>query len=145
MSRIFTLLVALPLILPQGICLCDLVRSCESCAAVVVAPVEPACRHCKCRQHAATDDTPSAAPAKAHTCHHTTTDGDNDPQTCPTQDGATYWKSDLGSATVLPALTALAVPTLDVLPTPASACSIAPVSLARFNLPVYLTTLSLRI
>lgn len=148
LRRLLTLLVALPLLLPQGVCVCDFMQTCEACedcanATELARPTCSCCRHQ--REAVIQDDAPAIA--KSHTCHKSdSSDKKNDHLPgCPAKEGSACWKGD--TAQPLMAVTLVYVGMLDSLDTPAatSALSASPIHLSTADPPIYLTTLSLRI
>lgn len=147
--RLLTLLVALPLLLPQGVCVCDFMQNCEACAdcAGVVEPEQPTT--CGCRKHKHLQASQNAAPSisPSHTCHKPfpTDRQDNHAPCCPAKEGSAVWKADTTQSVPALTLDLLAlVSSVDALP----AATIHPAPSIHFyaaDRPIYLTTLSLRI
>jgi len=133
--RLLTLLLAFPLLLPPGICVCEIA---SGRAAAPACPVNG----CACCQH----DAPAADPGPVHV-----TGGrparDNGPAHlpgCPACENGAQWKCRTSPPDVAAPLPGAApAPLKAALSAAAVACPIASVCAAAR--PIYLTTLPLRI
>lgn len=149
MRRIFSLLLVLPLLLPQGVCVCDLMKpQCEACAEgnVCVEQVESACSCCcKHKRHQAVEnDGPSLT--TSHTCAKSGPDKeDRHLPICPIKTGGAQWKSALVSVPILADMAFVGMlPVADVTAA-GSFTSAFPVHFDPSDQPLYLTLLNLRI
>ena len=135
---ILKLLVALPLLLPQGLCICDSLTTCQACAepAASVETSLPACSCC------AAEDDKALALTATHTCEPQP--GEPHVPGCPVKEDA-HWKADLKSPSPLLTVDFTCVTdSLDCLPVP-SAQSAPLADLHANQRPIYLTLLTLRI
>lgn len=146
--RLLTLLVALPLLLPQGVCVCDFMRSCEACedCAVSVEPEKPSCGCHKHKQAQAVQDDDLEI-AKGHTCHKSlpTEKQDNHVPGCPAKEGTAVWKADTAPAPVTFSLGLVGLLNYLELPVTTFTVSAPTIHLAASGRPIYLTFLTLRI
>jgi hypothetical protein len=100
---VLSLLLALPLLLPQGVCVCDLVQQCEACAECTectecTRAVELEKATCGCHKHQPAEPGKTNAPAlvKQHICHqnaHNSQQNEHIP-CCPAKTGSVQWKLD---------------------------------------------------
>ena len=106
LRRVLSLLLILPLLLPQGMCICDLAHSCRACEAnpctVSQAPA-PQRTACKCCKHKRTGSPgrPDRVLAQSHTCRHSIPakrDDDKHAPCCPAKAGFGLWKTEPTSA-----------------------------------------------
>lgn len=94
--RLFSVLLMVALLVPQGMCVCDLVQ--PACAACVEAsepeqPVEGACS-CRCKRHQTKTIKPVAS-LPSHSCTHSAPEHeDHHLPTCPVKVGNLPWKAD---------------------------------------------------
>lgn len=137
--RVLTLLLALPLLLPPGVCVCGLAQASTTPAdcpvpAAAEAPTCPCCQHCV--ERAADDHEANAVASPASPLK-----GDQHPPGCPARRGVAQWKCS-SPAPVLPQIAALDAP---YQPLPADPVLCACITLRSVERPIYLTTLTLRI
>jgi hypothetical protein len=137
MPGIIKLLVALPLLLPQGLCICDSLTTCQACAepAASVETSAPACSCC-----IEDDKTPTLT--ATHTCEPQP--GEPHVPGCPVKEDA-QWKADLKAPSPLLAVDFTCIAdSLDCLAVPSAQSN----PFADFHgkqRPIYLTLLTLRI
>lgn len=142
-----TYLLIVPLLLPPGVCVCDLVASSGQAPQPESVTLSPECSGCRCQHHQRarqiaqareSADLPSAAaelPAKSDEQHL---------PACPAKNGSVQWKAQTVSSShlidraVLPAQFELA-PVVAVA-APAAVCDLCPSAP-----PLYLTLLTLLI
>lgn len=140
---LLTLLVTLPLLLPQGVCTCDFMRKCEACVDCAVnVQAQSSCCH-QCQRH--TVPKGEAVIVKAHGCHKSMPwEKQNSHQPCcPAKAGSAAWKAIPSPVDVNFCLVGL----VNGLELPV-AVSVAPAPLAYLrsaDQPIYLTLHTLRI
>lgn len=144
-----TLLVSLPLLLPQGVCVCDFLVKCEGCIeAAPSARVVETISTCKCCKHRKTEPPAHAAViGKQHTCHKSAplNGKDNHSPCCPAKAGTGEWKCEPGSPQSSPCFAYCGPVTLLTPPLAEVANSIAAPDHFAHGPPVYLAILNLRI
>jgi len=145
---LLTILVALPLLLPQGVCVCDFMQKCEACTdcAVSVEPERPTCG-CSKHKHAQTVRDDGQTIAKAHSCHKSspTEQQDNHLPCCPAKTGSAVWKTDTTQSSTVIYLALVHLVNELELPAAITADAAPAVHLASSGRPIYLTLLTLRI
>lgn len=134
LRRLLSLLLVLPLLLPQGVCACDFIEHQEAGTTVSEAAPPPACC-ARCRKHwhsHTTAQTKQPAPVS-----HSDQDSP-----CPTKAGGGLWKAAPAGTHVLSTADVLPVSfrTVLALPDPTSSPD-----LLRSDRTLYLTLLNLRI
>ena len=141
--RFLTLLAVVPLLLPQGICVCDLLAPCAACeqpASTPSAPASACCCEC-CQAEPVVVD--GAGLAALHSCQSSPADRDEHLPACPAE-GSAQWKADLGHG--LPTIGLDVVGSVSTIDTPAVSMLLAPAAqLDTAERPLYLTLLTLRI
>lgn len=146
--RLLSLLVVLPLLLPQGACVCDLVQKCEACADCT-GLVESAKPTCGCRKHQPAEPLQSVALTltKSHTCHQTAPGDQQDEHLpcCPAKASSAEWKVEPPASPAPPSLDFAGLVNLLLPPVVISAPLKLSVHLSATSQPLYLTLLTLRI
>lgn len=145
---VLSLLLALPLLLPQGVCVCDFIQECEACADCTAA-VEPEKPACGCHKHKPTEPVKNDAPTltKHHTCHqHAPADQqDGHIPFCPAKAGSVQWKAEPAPPPAQPSLFFVGMVCLSQPPAVNSALLTPSFHLSSADQPLYLTLLTLRI
>lgn len=145
--RFLSLLIALPLLLPQGLCVCGFALSCEACTSEpATAEAAPRCCNCHAHQAVAENDVGKVSVAKDHTCHKSGPNKcDDRAPACPTKNATSYWRADIGqAATPLTLDCMVSLPLEGFLADVSRACTV-PLTVHQSDRPIYLTTLSLLI
>jgi len=141
--RLLTLLVALPLLLPQGVCVCDFLRKCEACTECD-ANVELEAPACGC-QHERTAEVENDSD-KTCTCYQSGSPESPEHRTlpCPPKSSA-QWKADTATPPQ-----PVCVPFVGLMTDPealvtTSTCLSPSFQASTANQPLFLTLLTLRI
>jgi hypothetical protein len=95
--RVLSLLLILPLLLPPGVCICDLLHRCEACTesprptSVVASPSRTTACHCCRHKH-----TGPVAQHQVAPCHDPVPADGKDPHApgCPAKTGGSWWKTE---------------------------------------------------
>jgi hypothetical protein len=117
--RLLSVLLVVPLLLPQGMCVCDLLQKCEACAATEnstpATAKRPTCSCCKKHR----EKHASTAVDRAHTCHRSSPADKQDHHApgCPAKAGGGHWNFNLTHTSSL--LPLLASASLALHPAPA--------------------------
>lgn len=145
---VLSLLLALPLLLPQGMCVCDLMQKCEACADGTAA-VEPEKPACGCHKHKPAEPvkTDASTLTKLHTCHQNAPadqPGEHFP-CCPVKAGSVQWKAEPIPSPAQPSFGFVGMVSLSLPPAVNSALLTPSFHLSSSDQPLYLTFLTLRI
>src|SRR4051812_34137486 len=103
LRRLLSLLLVVPLLLPQGVCVCDFMQKSEACSECNVR-VEPAKPTCGCRKHrqAAAGAQEQTTIVRGHRCHQSVpADQRNDHAPgCPAKTGGAAWKIETAQTSI---------------------------------------------
>jgi hypothetical protein len=144
LRRLLTLLAALPLLLPPGVCPCRLVTVCDACTQQGVAS-EEAATACTCCEAEAAEPVADVVLTDAPCCPPLPVNQNRDDHhpACPSQ-GSAQWKADLTPVAASLLLDCVALAT--DLPTVPTSAELAPSDFSPpSDRPIYLTLLTLRI
>jgi hypothetical protein len=148
-QKLFSLVLIMPLLLPQGMCICDLIPQKSTAGTEGEAATEEAPPCCRCHRHQRRRTAEQASTASARSHPHqlpapVQRDEDHVPG-CPAKAGGGLWKHTSRDPHSLTASTFASLAEASPCSLPEAPTPLLPAPIASADPPIYLTLRTLRI